>query len=501
MGRPLSQKTLKKQLEDLKMQKIEALHKQSTEQYQYEHNNRIEFFGIADPERAKAHDKCCKLFRGPNPIQKQLLDAWGNPRYKTFTFTGGRKTGKTTIGPGVIGPSMMFGYWPWDEKKTPISNPPVKIRLIGQDWGVHIKSVLIPALKHWWPKNRAVITKKNNEGVEALWTDVKTKSTLEIMSNKSEIDVFEGWDGTVVIYDEPPKRDVRVSCAGGLAVTNGRELFTATLLKEAWIHRDIIKALGEDGRPDPRVFNVHGEIWDNLGFGMSQEGIENFASKMTPEEAQARLLGIPSYMSGLIYPQFDRQIHLKKRFKIPLEYIIDIHIDTHPAKEQAVLFMATDPRNYKYLCDEIWMHGDGTEIGEEIIRYINRNSYRVENVKIDHSAKGDSNNTFTTYEKIEAVLNRHDLSLSTYKKDEDGGIKSARTLLKGPNNEPSLFIFDDLPRTIFEIEGYMIDPKTGKTQNYDNDMMDGLYALANEDTQWHSVAPKRRAKPANWKIA
>ena len=40
-----------------------------------------------------------------------------------------------------------------------------------------------------------------------------------------------------------------------------------------------------------------------------------------------------------------------------------------------------------------------------------------------------------------------------------------------------------------------------EAQNFDNDMMDGLYALANEDTQWYSVVPKRRAKPANWKIA
>ena len=500
MGRSPSQATLKKQLEDLKLKKVEALHNRATEQYQYEHDNRIEFFGVSDPERAKAHNKCCKLFRGANPKQKLILDGWDNLLYKVFTMTGGNKLGKTTLGT-VIGESHMFGYWPWDARKTPISTPPIKIRYVGQDWDSHVKTVVQPCLEMWWPKNRRLETKKNNQGVKSFWLDKKTGSTLELMSNKQEPDVFEGWDGDLILFDEPPKREIWIACMRGLAVSNGRALITATLLKEAWVSREVINAVNEDGTPDLTVLNVHGEIYDNLGFGLTTEGIENFAKRLTPEERQARLHGIPSYMGGLIYPQFNRQIHLKKRFQVPLDYIVDIAIDTHPAKEQAVLFMATDRRNYKYLVDEIWMHGDGTELAEEIIRRITRNSYRVGTVLIDHSAKGDSNNTFTTYEKIDTVLNQYGHSLGTYKKDEDGGIKSARTLLKGPNNEPSLSIFDDLARTIFEIEGYMIDPKTNKTQNFENDMMDNLYALANEDTQWYSVAPKRRAKPANWKIA
>ena len=200
------------------------------------------------------------------------------------------------------------------------------------------------------------------------------------------------------------------------------------------------------------------------GTGLTEDGIENFKKKLTPEEVQARIYGIPSYMSGLIYPQYKAKTHLVDRFKVPLDYIVDIAIDTHPAKEQAVLFIATDPRNYKYIVDEIWMHGDGTELADEIIRKVTTNAYRVGGVLIDHSAKGDSNNTFSTYEKIDTVLNRYKMYLQTYKKDEDGGIKNARTLLKSPNNEAVLKIFSDLPRTIYEIEGYMIDPKTQKPQ-------------------------------------
>lgn len=500
------QTTLPDKATELKLEKLHWLR----ERKKYEEDNKIEFFGIKDPARANRHKDCCKIGRGANPRQQEVIDAWRNAYYKVFTVTGSNKFGKTTI-LTVLGVSSMIGYFPWDERRTPISKLPTKIRYIGQDWEVHIKTVVEPAIEKWFPKNsttggvctnRLVETKKNNVGVKSFWKDVKTGSTLEIMSNKSESDVFEGWDGDLILYDEPPKRDIRVACARGLAVTNGREVFGATLLKEPWIDREVIKAVDKEGRPDMSVFNVHGVIEDNLGFGLTQEGIDNFASKLSSDEKQARLFGIPSYMSGLIYPQFNRQTHLRKRFKVPLDCVVDVAIDTHPSKEQAVLFIATDPRNYKYLIDEIWMFGDGTAVGDEIMRYIIRNAYRMNKFKIDSSAKGNQNEPFTTYEKIENVLHKYGYALETYKKDETGGIQAARNLLMSPNNEPAIYIFNDLVRTIYEIEGYMIDPKTQKPQNYDNDMMDNLYALANEDTQWFAPLPKqRKAPPVNWKVA
>lgn len=500
----------KKKLVDLKRKKL-ALLKQHEANLDYEHSNRIEFFGIADEVRAWRHSssnedsKCkCNLFKGANPKQQEIFDAWANETYKTFTFTGGNKLGKTTLGT-VIAISLMAGYWLWDKDKKPICNTPIKIRYVGQDWTAHVREVIVANLKKWWPGIRPLRggkPKKNQGGVEYFWVDEKTGSTLEIMSNMQDPDVFEGWDGHYILFDEPPKREIWIGCKRGLAVTNGRALVTATLLKEAWIHREVIKKVDEKGKPDPTVFNVTGEIYDNEGYGLTTEGIKNFANSLTEEEKQARLFGIPSYMSGLVYPGFKRETHLVDRHDIPLDWIVDIAIDCHPAKEQAVLFMATDPRNYKYLIDEIWMHGDGTQLADEIMRRVGRSRYRVNVVLIDHSAKGDSNQEFTTYAKIDEVLNRYQLSLDTYKKDEDGGIKQARTLLKGPNNKPSLSIFNDLPRTIYEIEGYMYDDKTQKVQNHTNDMMDNLYALANEDTQWYPMRPKSRAaRQTNWRVA
>ncbi len=355
-----------------------------------------------------------KLFMPPNPKQALIIDGWFNPVKKVFTLTGGNKLGKTTTGT-TIGESGMFGRTLWDDRPIPFPHHyPRKIRYVGQGWESHIKTVVIPALKFWWPKNRPLDTKKNNQGVEAFWKDLATRSTLEIMSTSQLTDVFEGWDGDLVIYDEPPPRDIRVACARGLVVRKGRELFTATLIKESWIHREVMKARLPDGTPDMSILNVIGTIYDNRGFGITQEGIDQFAKTLKPDEKQARLEGHPSYLSTLVYPKFDRDKHLKPRFKIPLDWIVDFSIDFHPSKPWAIVALATAKNNFKYICKEFKLRGGPKFAGEEIIRYVKDGNIRVGKATIDPLAKGDENaheDATTVFDTLSNTLAAHGISL------------------------------------------------------------------------------------------
>jgi len=469
-------------IEELRRLKL-RLAETREQRLRYEADNRIEFFGLVNEERG---------FKGPNPLQKKLLEAWDNPHYKLFTYTGGNRIGKTTIGI-IIGLSTLFGKWLWNGRDLIIPHHyPRKVRLIGQDWEKHIKAVLEPELHKWWPKNRAVRIKKNNFGAESFWVDEKTGSSLEIMSNKQESELHEGWSGDLILYDEPPRREIRIANARGLIDRQGRELFCMTLLKEAWVDRDVIKAVNQDGTPDTTVFNVHGDISANIGFGITQMGVEQFAKTLTEEEKDARLKGIPSYMSGLIYSKFNRQTHLRKRFKIPLDWLVDISIDFHPSKKWAVLFVATDKRNFKYCIDEIHENGSWKAISEEIVRRIKTNHYRVEApIIIDPLAKGDEQsdlNEESVFEKMQNLFAAYGLRMSAASKDKDGGIHLVKDLLMTENEMPSLFFFNDLKQTIKELEGYMIDPDTNKPQKYDDDFMECLYRIALLNTQWYNMA-------------
>ena len=112
------------------------------------------------------------------------------------------------------------------------------------------------------------------------------------------------------------------------------------------------------------------------------------------------------------------------------------------------------------------------------------NSYRVGRVIIDPLSKGDSNNDETAYEIIANILMRYDMVLETATKDKDQGILQIKDHLKGPNGEPSIWFFDDLVRTIYEIEGWMWDKDTQKASKDDDDMMECLYRLLLLNTQW-----------------
>ena len=146
------------------------------------------------------------------------------------------------------------------------------------------------------------------------------KGVIEIVSNNSESDLLEGWEGHGIGYDEPPTRANRIACARGLADYNGIEFFSMTILKEAWVDLEVINKTLKDGSPDPAVYSVHAEIYDNVGFGIDQKGVDNFASKLTEDEKMSRLKGIPSYKQGLVL-NLDRNKNIIKRFPIPTHWI------------------------------------------------------------------------------------------------------------------------------------------------------------------------------------
>lgn len=435
----------------------------------------------------KKHREDCPIeyFTRPNPPQKALLDAFDVPSYKVFVFSGGNRVGKTTIGT-ILAICYMVGYYPWSGRKINFNhNLPRKIRYIGQDWEKHIGQVVIPTLKKWFPHNRKCYIKKNMVGIEAYWRDEETKSTIEVMSNKQESELHEGWDGDLIVYDEPPRRDIRVANARGLVDRQGRELFCMTLLKEGWIDREVIRKASSDNNPDfdPSIFTIHGDTYSNVGYGLTLDGIKQFEKTLTDDEKDARLKGIPSYLSGLIYGMFNRHTHIKRRFNIPYDWIIDVSVDIHPREKQAVLFVATSPTGEKYLYDEIWQHGTPEEISKMIVdRLVDR---RIGTIQIDPLSKGDKNNINTIYDRFVDVLSAYGHTLQVASKDKSAGILKVKEHLMSRNGIPSLFVFDDLKRTIFEFEGYMWDEDTQKPQDKDDHQMENLYRTMLLDTQWY----------------
>lgn len=454
----------------------------------FQKNNRLKYFNYEKP-------LVNGVYLRANPKQQLLLNAWIDNKYKTFVYVGGNRAGKTTIGV-IISLSILFGKWIWNDQ--PIIFPhdmPRKVRLVSQDWESGVIKVIVPELKKWWPNQLCPYkTRKNSMGAEAFWIDNNTGSTLEIMTGNQDPMLHEGGHHDLVWFDEPISKAHYIANARGLVDRQGRELFTMTLLTQPWIDREVIKRTLIDpvtrkdtGKPDPSVFVVEVETTDNVGYGLTKKGLDEFAGKLTDEEYEIRIKGIPRYKKGLVYPMFKRDIHVKPRFRIPLDWPVDIAIDTHPRKPHSVLFMATDPKGYKFCCNEIRMHGNGKTLADEIVRMIQWGVYRVNKVIIDPLSKGDSNDPGnSTFDQIAEVLARYDMYLETASKNKDTGVLLVKEYLMSENQMASLFFFDDLVYTIRETESLMWEVKeeVEKVQKEEDDMPENLYRLVLLETQY-----------------
>ena len=471
----------------------------------------------------------------PNPFQQSILTAWEDLRFKVFAAFGSNRLGKTSIG-CIIAYAVLFGEWPWSGEKIAFPHKePRKVLYVGQGWETHIQKVVEPELIKLWPKSRGQVqdvTKKNNQGIRAYWQDPVTKSELYIGSNNQESEAFEGPKYDLVVYDEPPTRNIRVACARGLVDRQGRELFVCTLVKEAWIHKEVINARDENGNPDMSVFPVDADIYTNVSRckcgeyitkqvtrdsglivgvcpkhgeqeefdrrGLTLDGVNQFSKTLRPDERLARLQGRPAYLADLVLHKFDRLRNCRPRIqKIPLNWVFDISIDFHPAKPWAIEFMGTDQKNFKYVTDFLELRGGPNAIGDEIVKFIEEHHYHVNSITIDPLAKGDTNSheaeIDTTYTKLEAKLASYGYTLEVASKNKVAGIDATNDLLMTENEMPALFFFDDLGKVIEQIEGWMRDPETLLPSKKDDEACELTYRLVLKNTQWYD---SRRAQEA-----
>jgi len=433
-----------------------------------------------------------------NSLQKEAYRKWLDPGMKILTLTGANRITKSFTSFQLI-MAAIRGQFAWEDPALLGHHwqildwePPIKVRWVGQDWEKHIKTTLEPKIDELLPLSWGFEPKKNNVGIRATWIDPKTGGSIEIMTNKSESDIFEGWNGHLIVYDEPPKRDNRVACARGLIDTGGREIFAMTLLKEAWVDTEVINMSLPDGSPDPSVWNINADISVNIGFGITQAGVDQFKKTLNSDEISARIDGVPSYKSGLIL-KIDKNKHFIKRFEIPAHWMIDISIDIGLAKGHDILYMATASDGYKYVCFEEKITGNGDAIADSIIKKIQRYKLRVNRVICDPLAKSDRNNENTVWEKIEMALMRVGIYLELGGKEkEDAIILLNENLLWTINGNPVLFFFRDLPITTRQVSNWMwADPelmKTGekvvKASKKDEDMCENLYRLALLETRY-----------------
>lgn len=319
--------------------------------------------------------------------------------------------------------------------------------------------------------------------------------TVKSFSNNPQGSESLPWD--FMHIDEPCPQDMYNAQARGLMDRGGKDWFMLTPLKEPWINdmffpEDIAQLEYQeitDGRK--MYWSITGSAYDNIF--LSPQDIADFERTLTDDEKQCRIRGIPLHLSGLVYKEFDRGLHVLKELpgtcnptnpnekwenfnSPPLGWPIYYAIDPHPQTPHAVLLLTVTPMEQIIVFDEIFHH---TTVAELSVMVRTRTEGRhVVMGRIDPLAY--INDPISGSNMAEEFI-RYGVFVEKATKARESGILKVKAVLKTPGK---FYVVPNLKRTIFEFGRYCWDEKENKPKDKDDHMMENLYRLLLDEPVW-----------------
>jgi hypothetical protein len=295
-----------------------------------------------------------RTFLDYTPHEKQRLFHLSDKKIRLFL--AGNRAGKSTAG---IEEDLFHatGQYPDWYPETGKMTPPTRGRIICTDFANGMGSVIMPKIAELLPSDRIKRVNKSPQGIIVKYI-LNNGSIIDILTHEQDTALFEGWSGNFCHFDEPPPRDKYIACQRGLVDFNGRCWFTLTPLSEAWIYDELYESKEDE------IFVVEASIYDNPY--LSKSSIESFERSLTPDEKEARIKGKFMHLTGLVYKQFNPDIHIINDFEIPQDWRIGNVIDPHDRKPHAIIWFAVDPFDTVYFCDELEINGTIKETSDKI---------------------------------------------------------------------------------------------------------------------------------------
>ncbi len=450
----------------------------------------------------------------------------GCPQFEFFSshkdvkaFFGANRSGKTTA--GIVEMCChLTGYYPdwWKGRRW---DRPVIGRIFASDFAKGVR-VVTKKLHEWMPQESIIEVLRNSHKADVEWF-IKHKSGgtsyADIMSYEQETHLAEGWDGDVVLFDEPPPREIYIATARGLVDRDGMTLFTLTPLKEPWLFDEIYNS------KNTNIFSIVCDIRHNLRrknplsgewIGLANDSIAKFEEKLTEEERETRIHGKFRYLAGRIWKEWDRDIHTfdrNKWVKGKENVIVDgqpphhwprcMILDPHDRNPHAILWIALDET------EEAWVYREAylpEHTIEDVVNYIrkveleNRDKVLLRIIDPNFGPKKYANTGNTVRDEFEQSGRKLNYPIRFTFGDDHKELarKAVSQMLKFDSskplsllNHPTLHVASDLKECIYQVEHYIWDefklsdrdPKE-KPKDINTHFPDLLQYFANANFRW-----------------
>lgn len=340
----------------------------------------------------------------------------------------------------------------------------------------------------YMPRRAKLRTRRNHEGsIDRIYGEpdspVGAGSVIRFNTEQAFIKNPQGSESVDydrIGVDEPIVEDMWKANARGLVDRNGQADFTLTALRERWIYDHFFP---DEGGQIAGRWAIRADMDDNPH--LTDESIARFMSILTPEEQECRRYGHPLELSGLVYKQFNRAVHVLDTLPAgwsswtnpPLDWTIYVAIDVHEQTPQAVMFVAVPKVGAPIIYDEIWRACVADELAAEInLRLINRT---VGFIKADPRAWNED----PVYRcSMAQRFQLAGLAVEKASKEKSYGIINMQNILAkrvptpDGRSRPAVFFAPSVRQTLREISRYCFD-KENKPVDKDDHFMENMYRL------------------------
>lgn len=404
--------------------------------------------------RRKQNNKLL-LYNTQDKVHLKQLTFHKDPHKNRWVF-GGNRSGKTECG-AVETIYMARGNHPF--RKITHATFGWVVSLSTQVQRDVAQQKILYYLNPDWIVNIVMLSgkKDNAKGGVIDYIQIKnifgTISTIGFKSCDQGREKFQGTSLDYIWFDEEPPYDIYEECRMRILDKGGDIFGTMTPLKGlTWVYETIYLNQNQD----PQIWSIH-MSWEDNPF-LDNNQVKELEKSMSYEQLESRKYGNFVGGGGLVYNEFDPNIHIIEPFTVPYDWYDIMSIDPGLHNPLSCHWYAVDYDGNVYVIAEHYQSDKDIIYHSNCIKDICKklNWHTDSNGRyyalIDSAA---NQRTLASPKSVSELFYDNGISVNTrVNKDLFSGISRVKSYLKDASGNAKLFIFKTCTNLIREIKSY-----------------------------------------------
>lgn len=410
---------------------------------------------IEKEQKKRKNSDYLSLYNVGERVHKKQL-AFHKCLKKNRWVFGGNRSGKTECG-AVEAVYMARGIHPYRQNRDNVFGWVVSLSQQVQRDVAQAK--ILHYLNPSYIADITMLSGKKESPEYGVIDQIKVKnafggiSTIGFKSCDQGREKFQGSSLDFVWFDEEPPEDIYRECQMRVLDKRGEIFGTMTPLKGlTFIHDEIYL----NQKNSPEVWYQFIE-WEDNPY-LNKEEISLLTSTLPEDQLESRRYGRFKCSEGLVYTEFDENVHVIEPFSVPADWQDNISIDPGLNNPLSAHWYCVDYDSNVYVVAEHF------EAGRDIIHH----SKKIKEICARLGWKKDSRGRINAL--IDSAANQKTLAsinsvtelfaeqgiITNPKVDKDlfGGIQRVKQYLKITDGKPKLYIFRNCTNLIRELKNY-----------------------------------------------